>query len=281
MDGSSFRFSSPLSSMPSQGQNGWLAQVRSPVQPQPAAPTELAEAVSGAAKTDRIDPMAQSIAQLQALIERLNGATTAGDMADALRAIKDFVKDGTNASFIGAGLEQLSGMADTVLAAIEKNPSSVQGFSFTFNGSFAQRVTSSDAYYSQITSVAFSFSYADARTQMSGNFTFDEKLEVTGNSYSYTSLETATVSITTSAAGLESNPVWQAFAGIVGSLQLPGLEGLLPEDELLLGGYRQASALELMQAQFSSLNQARESTGSLIETLEALLKAQKQVAQAA
>ncbi len=282
MDGSLSRFASPLSSMQQGTPNGLLAQIRSPIQAAPAAPLQIANAVTSKSDTANINPMAQSMAELQALIERLNAATAPDAMSEALRAIKDYVKDGTNADFLGGAMEQLSKMADTVLAAIAKDPASVAGgFAFAMQGSFAQATTSSDDYYSNKTSFNFSFSYADARTSMAGNFSFDESLEMTGNGFKYQSSERATISLTTTNVNLDTNPVLQAFLGITNSmtsdlfdLNQTGLE----EAMLQAGSYRQASVIELMQAQFASLDKARDNTESLIDMLEKLMQPEAEAA---
>lgn len=174
-----------------------------------------ADAVAPVEDSTELSPLAQSVADLQSLIERLNSATTALDVEESLLAVKDFVTDNTNAEMIGGSLGDLAQMADDVLGAIQNDPEVLgDSFALSFSAKFSQKIVSNDNFYSEKTSFSFSFSFQSENTAMKGSMSFDESLKLSDKGMHYQSNENVSVKMVTMNADLESNPVVDAFAKI-------------------------------------------------------------------
>lgn len=252
-----------------------LAQETAPV----ATVTEQAVEASGDSAT--LNPLAASIADLKALISRLNEATTAQDMGEALEAVKDFVNDQTNAPLIGGAIGQLSQMADAVMEAIEKDPSALgDNFRFSFNANFQQQTYSSDDYYKNVTSFSFSFSFQSDNTLMTGSMSSEELTEITDEGFSYYSNEAISINMVTMNANLDTNPVLEMMNNLIKDLtgidvtamlaaQPP--EAALPEQPSSGFGvskpYVSISIYELLKAQLQQIESTQQTNEKLLTLL--------------
>lgn len=236
-----------------------------------AIPTQTDIAVQQSDGVDSIDPASQSMAELQALIERLNESTLAADVKAALQAIADFANQSTSASFLGDTVNKLADLADEMLGQIPQNAS---GASFSFSAAISQQSLNSGDYQQSLTSISFSFSYQDGSTNFQASGSFAQSLEVSDTSLKYQSYEQVSMSITTSNVNLASNPALKAFADLTNQFtdEVQSLFGALQDETPALanGGYRSVSVLELLRLQFESLNDASNDNQSLLEALEAM-----------
>lgn len=243
--------------------------------PEGAVNTDTARAVEASSDSTEVSPFAQAQSDLEALIERLTSATTSHDVAEALGAVKTFVNDNTNASMLGNAIDGLADMADSVLSAIEEDPSSFNGgFSFAFSANFSNQTIDADNFYSNKTSFSFSFSFSSEQTVMSGSMSFSENLKMNEQGLSYQATEAISMSVTTSNVNLESNPVLDAFADITNRLTGIDMAGLFEDDAepaaAIGSNYRSVSVYERLQLQFSSISAISQANEELVEYLDNL-----------
>ncbi len=243
-----------------------------------AVPTLSPQAVQQSAQIDSIDLASQSLAELQALIERLNESTSTADVESALTAIADFAKS-SSANFLGDTVDKLASLAGDIL---EQIPQGSTGASFSFNASVSQAAFSSADYYKKDTAISFSFSYQDATTQFEASGNFADSLELNANSLSYQSYEQVSLSITTANVDLASNSALAAFTDLTKQFtdQVQSLFGAsAPESAPATsnGGYRTASILDVLQLQFENLRNASGENESLLEALKALFADSEEV----
>jgi|GEM_PF-2208583 len=251
---------------------------------QDAAPvaTETAQAVEASGDTAELNPLAQSIADLKSLIARLNDATTAQDVGEALEAVQDFVGNQTNAPLIGNALGELSKMADAVLTAIKEDPTALgDNFRFSFNANFQQQSYSSNDYYKNVTSFSFSFSFQSDNTVMTGNMASEELTEMTDKGMRYISNEAIAINMVTMNANLATNPVVETMNNLVKELTGIDLSAMLtaPQPEApqlpeqpssgfgVSRPYVSISIYELLKAQLQQIESTKETNEKLLTLL--------------
>lgn len=234
---------------------------------------ETARAVEPTADSATISAQAQTKAELDALMERLSNATLAADVKSALLAVKDFVNNNSHAEMIGSAIGGLAEMADSVLAAMEADPASApSGFSFAFSGSFATQTISSEDFYSNKTSLNFSFSFSNGDTRLRASMSYGEALTIDGNGLKYQSYEKVKLNMVTMNANLDENPALQAFIDLTTQLSGIDLSGMFesqesqPEQAKL--SYRSVSVMERYEMQYAQVDSALQNTKSMIDWLE-------------
>lgn len=212
---------------------------------QPQAPTcekprdivepQSEQAVQATSDTVEIDPMAQSVANLQSIISRLKQNGLSGEeIVNALKDLKSFVNDNTNASMVGTTLGKLADMADAFLEMATDNPSMLAGnFEFGFEASFSQEQIKTDNFYSNVTAFSFSMSFRNDETLFSASAAYSEKFTTKPGEVKYESKEQVTLKMVTLNTDLETNPALKAFVDITGSLtgtEAAALLGLKKEE---------------------------------------------------
>lgn len=227
-----------------------------------------------------INPMAESVADLQTLIEKLTTATTSHDVQDALLAVKDFVSDKTNAGLIGGAIGELVNMADAVLSQLENDPEALGGgFSFAFNANFSQQTIDTQNFYKNVTSFSFSFSFKTDDTQMNGSMSFKESLMANDKGVKYTAQENVAVSVVTFNANLEQNKALQAFNNITEKLTGVDLSAFFEDTQHAapgkehpnrIGIYPVIATWELLSVQRARLEYTEQATQTLMERLQSL-----------
>lgn len=180
----------------------------------PAAQTQ--QAVVPVEDSVKIDPAAQSVTDLQAIMDKLTSAKDGNSIVDALKGLRDFVNNYTGASFAGGILSELGEIADAVLNEVGDNPDALgETISLSFNVNFAASIKSNENFYKSNIAFSFSFSLETEDTKMQANLAFAESIKSNGNSFKYLSSESASVSITTTNVSLEENAALSGFNDIL------------------------------------------------------------------
>lgn len=256
--------------------------------PAPAAPLETAQAITSAARADTVALSNETLANVQAVIARLNQAATAADASEALSALKDLVEQNTNAGQIGTALEELAGMADELMHMIESNPDAIGGgFSLKIQANFMHHAVQGSGYSQQMTSFSMRFNLVTGDTMMQGSMSFDEKLSITDNSLRYESAERVSLRMLTYNPDVASNPVMDAFNAITQKLTginlAAGLGGQGEADAPALSGgaYAMIDFFEKLKIRLEELADVSDKTQRLLETLAELGRRTEQEPQAA
>jgi len=255
-----------------------------------AAELLMPSAIAPTEDSAELSTLGGSLADLQALIEQLNSAASSGEVGDTLRAVKDLVSNTTGASYVGSALADLADLADTVLNALESDPTALDGgFALSFNASFSQEATIAQDYEQQYTSFSFSFSLETADTTLTASGSYEESYVRDGNTLQYESYEDVSLSLVTLNANLATNPVLDAFNRLAekltgfdpASLLAPVEEPVTQEPVVdVAAPYQLISPMEKLQTYLSQLLRTSDSTQSLLEEL-VTLREEKQTAIAA
>ena len=206
-----------------------------------------------------IDPASESVAELQAIIEKLNGATTASQIRDLMGSLKRFVNQNSNASFSGDMLGKLGKMANDILQKMSDNPG--ESFQLALSFDFNLQNISSENYYSEQKSFSFSFSFVSESTAINAQFNYSESTTLTKNSVRYLSSETAEISMTTKLGDVASVPVINGFAGL--------LSGIAGKDARELLGFALPPAPQAVEnANSNKIEDLRASWAALFDNID-------------
>ena len=166
-----------------------------------------------------INPMAQSVADLQAIIDKLNATKDGFEMVDALKGLKKFIDENTGAMFTGGILGELGEIAGNVLSELENDPAALgDTVKLSFKANFAAIIKTGEDFYDSKMSFSFKFSYESETTKMDAAMSMSSITKITENSFKYLSSESARISITTTVADIDKNPVLAGFGEIVARL---------------------------------------------------------------
>ena len=161
-----------------------------------------------------VDPTAQSVADLRAIIDKLKNAVGGNAVKGALTSLKNFIDKNTGANFTGGVLGEVSKFVDNVLGALDKDPNALGSFSLNINAAFTQSTVRSEDYYDRNTSFAFNLSFTSDNVSFNANLAFTEQLTKTADGVRYQSSESAQISLTGYSAARVDNPAAEAFSAI-------------------------------------------------------------------
>ncbi len=187
--------------------------------PEKADNTQSAAPVEPAGDVVDIDPLAQTVADLRAIIDRLANASSGNDAKDVLSDLKNFVNDNTNSQFGGGILSGIGDIVDNVLDTLDSDPEALGNFvSFNFDFQFSQKSLQTSQTSLEATSLSFSFSLVTENTSFNADLNFSEKALQTPGAFKITSSESANISVVTNNVDLETNPALEGFLDIANNL---------------------------------------------------------------
>lgn len=258
-----------------------FATMKAPPEDPAAVPTDLQQAVASTSDTTDINPLAQTMSDIDGLVKQINNASDQQDMEAALAAVKDFLSSHSHADMISDTLQELSQMASAVQEAIAKDPNALgEHFHFSVNADFGQQATYGQNYYKNVTSFSLSYRFESDNTLMTGTLSADESIEQSDAGMRYQSNQSVAVNMVTMNVNLDTNPVLKTMTNLIRGLigvdvtdtlsqaANPPVNDKPASDFAVAQPYSIVSFLDQLKAQLEQLNKSLDQNQQLLVLLQ-------------